>query len=71
MTTHYLDIRYSHDGGRNWSNWRTVDLGTVGSYGRRCRIRRLGSGFQPIFQFRDTSPFKADLLAVSIQASTA
>jgi hypothetical protein len=70
VTEHYIDICYSIDGGRNFSKWRTVDVGTVGSFMKKCRIRRLGSGYTFIWWLRDTSPFKADLVACSVQAGS-
>lgn len=61
-----IDIRYSRDGGNNWSDWRKLDMGNVGDFVKRVQIRRLGRGRQWVFAFRITDPAKADILAASI-----
>lgn len=70
MTTHNLEIRYSKDGGRNWSNWRVKDVGTTGDYMQRAQFLRLGSGRQYLFEIRDTSPYRGDVIAASIHAES-
>lgn len=62
-----IDIRYSKDGGRNWSDWRRLDLGNTGDFVHRVTMRRLGRGRQWVFQVRVTDPVKADILGASIQ----
>lgn len=37
-----VSLRYSDDGGANWSNPITQTLGAVGSYGTNLQFRRLG-----------------------------
>lgn len=65
MTT--LDLRYSKDGGHNFSNWRQIDMGEVGHFVKRLTVRRLGQGRQWVFEVRVTDPVKADILAMSAQ----
>lgn len=61
-----VDVRYSKDGGRNWSDWRKLDMGTTGDFLKRLELRRLGSGRHWLFDIRVTDPVRADLIAASI-----
>lgn len=61
-----IDLRYSKDGGRNWSDWRKLDMGETGDFVKRLQARRLGRGFQWVFDIRVTDPVRADLIAGSI-----
>jgi len=61
----HIDVRYSRDGGRNWSDWRSLDMGEVGSFTQPIEVRRLGRGRQWVFDFRITDPVRADILAAS------
>ena len=61
----FIEIRYSKDGGHNWSNWRTLTTGNVGAYQTRVVARRFGQGRQIVFQIRDSSPRRCDLIAMS------
>lgn len=61
-TDHFVEICYSKDGGRNWSNWKRRDLGAVGQYEKRIRLLRLGRGRQWVFRIRVSSARKHDLL---------
>ncbi len=65
-TPSYVDIRYSKNGGRTWSNWRTVSLGTVGDFAKTTRPRRWGVSRQWIFHFRVTDPCRRDMLTAAI-----
>lgn len=60
-----VDFRYSKDGGRNWSHWRTRSLGELGDFQKRVQFNRLGQGRQWVFEVRVTDPVKRDLLAAS------
>lgn len=62
-----VEIRYSKDGGENWSDWRAVDLGSTGDFMKRVVIRRLGRGRQWVFAYRITDNVRADCLAASLQ----
>jgi len=59
---HTCLVCYSKDGGRNWSNWREMDLGAVGEYQKQLKMNRLGRGRQWVFKIRVSSPRKHDLL---------
>ena len=66
--SHKVELRTSHDGGRNWSDWREYDLGEAGQFDGRATWRRLGQTRQLVFQVRDVSPYRGDLIAASIDA---
>jgi hypothetical protein len=61
-----VNVRYSKDGGRNWSDWRKIDMGDVGDFCKRVQLRRLGRGYQWVFDILITDPVPADLIAASI-----
>jgi hypothetical protein len=63
----FVDIRYSKDGGRNWSHWKRRSLGEVGDFMKRVRVNRLGRGRQWVFDIRVTDDCRADLLAASVK----
>lgn len=63
----YIDLRYSKDGGHNWSDWRRLELGDTGDFVKRIETRRIGRGRQFVFEVRVTDPVKADILAASLQ----
>lgn len=62
-----VDFRYSRDGGANWSDWRTYDLGETGDFVKRVTIRCLGIGRQWVFAYRITDNVRADCLSASSQ----
>jgi hypothetical protein len=63
-----IDIRYSKDGGRNWSDFRSLDMGSTGDFLKEVQTRSLGMGREWIFDIRVTDPVRADLMAASIMA---
>lgn len=63
----FVDIRYSKDGGNNWSHWKRRSLGDVGDFMKRVRVHRLGRGRQWVFDIRVTDNCRAALLAASLQ----
>ena len=42
QTNPFTELRYSDDGGANWSMPRQLELGEQGEYAKRCRAHRLG-----------------------------
>ena len=60
-------VRYSKDGGHNWSAWRERSLGEVGEFTKRVTMRRLGLGRQWVFDIKVTDDVKRDLMAASMQ----
>lgn len=65
-----LNLRYSKDGGRNWSGWRNIPMGEVGDFQQRLTARRLGQGIRWVFDIRVTDPVRADLIAASMQVES-
>ncbi|WP_312321255.1 hypothetical protein, partial [Stenotrophomonas sp.] len=59
-------VRYSKDGGRNWSNWKERSLGQIGQYQQRIKLMRLGRGRQWVFDIEVSSPRKSDLLGAVV-----
>lgn len=66
MSDRILQFRYSDDGGRNWSEWREKDLGAEGNRMVPCTFRRLGFTEHRIFQIRDVSPYRQDVVAAAV-----
>lgn len=62
----YVDLRYSKDGGRNWSEFRKIELGETGDFVKRVQARALGMGRQWVFEIRVTDPIRADILSGSM-----
>ena len=62
MSDNFVRVRYSKDGGRNNSNWRTVSLGELGEYQKRIAMRQLGTGRNWRLEIEVSSPVKRDLL---------
>lgn len=63
-----VDVRYSKDGGANWSDWRTLPFGETGDFCKRIELRRLGRGRQWVFDIRVTDNVNADFMAGSIMS---
>lgn len=66
VTPSSVDIRYSKNGGRTWSNWRTVSMGKQGDFVKETRAHRWGISRQWVFHFRVTDPCKRDMLTVAV-----
>lgn len=60
-------IRYSKDGGYNWSDHRVRSLGEAGEFCKKVQVARLGQGQQWVFDISVADPVRADLMAASIQ----
>jgi hypothetical protein len=58
----HIDFRYSKDGGRNWSDWRQLEIGETGEFCMEVVTRQLGIGRQWVFDIRLTDPVRADIL---------
>lgn len=52
-----LELRWSGDEGRTWTDWRSINLGLEGQYNKPVVFRKLGLMRRPgrIFQFRATA----------------
>lgn len=54
-----IAMRYSDDGGHNWSSWMNASMGKLGEHHIQCVWRKLGiSELGRIFEFKVTDPVK-------------
>lgn len=69
----YVRIRYSDDGGYNFSNWDQEKIGQVGEYYTRPYFTRQGKTRHRVYHISCSSPRKRDLLGavVVIQGTNA
>jgi hypothetical protein len=65
-----ISLRYSDDGGENWSNWRELAAGETGQFLEPITARQLGITRHRIWEFRDTSGYATDILSASIKADS-
>lgn len=63
-----VQLSYSDDFGRNFTNIRYADLGAIGEYNKRVRFHRLGRTRGRIFRIQVSSPCVHDLLGGNIDA---
>jgi len=75
-TTPQMMLRWSDDGGHNWSNEMWADSNKIGQTGTRVIFRRLGStkpstGLDRIFELSGTDPIPMTLLNAELDAEPA
>ena len=61
-------MRYSDDGAKTWSNYRSTSMGKIGEYQNRCVWRRNGRARGRIYQFRVTDPVKVSINGAYIES---
>jgi len=66
-----VEMRYSDDGGRNFSTWRWENFGRLGEYNARVFFSRLGRFRSRLFHIRISSPVRRDLIAATGDADVA
>lgn len=69
-----LMIRWSDDGGHNWSNGRTLDMGQIGKFSKRMITRRLGrvwGSIARIFEISFTDPVPLRIVDADLVAEPA
>lgn len=59
-------LRYSNDGGQNWSNWRQMTLGNVGRTLARARSTMLGSAIDRVWHLRVTDDVQCHPIAIVV-----
>ena len=59
-------MRFSNDGGRNWSNERMRSAGKTGEYGKRVRWERCGIGRQRVFEISTSDPIPWRVLGAQL-----
>lgn len=67
-------LRWSDDGGHNWSNMRVAPVGTQGQSGIRVKFNRMGStrrnsGLDRIFELSATDQFQVALIGADMEAA--
>lgn len=65
-----IEIRYSNDGGHNWSGWRELAAGDTGDFITPLIARRLGMARHRIWEIRDTSDTPQDIIAASLMVES-
>lgn len=60
-----LMMRYSRDGGQNWSAELHRSIGPIGATQARVRFNRLGAGRDWVFEFKVSDPVQVVLLAAT------
>lgn len=64
----FIQVRYSDDGAKNYSNWRNLPTGETGDHLATLVTRRLGMTRHRVWEFMDTSDTAQDVIAASIIA---
>lgn len=67
-------LRYSDDGGHQWSSEKFAEVGETGETARRVMFRRLGatrrnSGLDRIFELSGTDPFPVAIIGAELEAA--
>lgn len=64
--SHYIELRYSNDGGNNWTDWQSRETGETGAFRTQLVWRRLGMARERTWELRDTSPVAADIMGAEL-----
>ena len=62
----FFQLRYSNDGGYNYSDWRNLAESSTGGFMAELVARRLGMARHRVWEIMDTSDAAQDVLAASI-----
>ena len=64
-----VEMRYSDDGGKNWSTWRSKRLGKIGQYSTEVRFSKLGQASRKgrSYQVRSSSAVTRGLLGATLR----
>ena len=65
-------LRWSDDGGHNWSNEHWTSIGQIGQYGKRAFWRRLGMTLKirdRVYEVSGTDPVKIAIMGAELRAS--
>ena len=60
-----VQLRYSNDGGLNWSNWQMRSLGKTGEFKKRVVWHRLGQARDRVWQVRCTDDVTFNIIGAS------
>lgn len=61
-----VELRYSDDFGRNYSNWKIRSMGTIGEYAKRIRFGPMGRFRNRVFHIRCGDPVRRELILASV-----
>lgn len=64
-----VQVRSSSDGGNNWTQWRDLADGKTGNFVHDLVATRFGRHRWVMFEFRDTSTYRSDVLAASARVT--
>jgi hypothetical protein len=64
-----LMLRYSNDGGRSWSNYKTRSMGGAGSYATRVKYGPTGAGRNRVWEISMTDPVPFVVVGANVRAS--
>jgi hypothetical protein len=71
VTDHFCSIRYSDDGGHNFSSARIASIGAAGRYNQTIDERRWGQTCERVWDVEVSSPAKSDLIGAEIMLEEA
>jgi hypothetical protein len=64
-----IDMRFSDDGARTWSNVRTESIGQTGEYKKRVRWLRLGKSRNRVYEVVDSDPVNITFVDAFVKTS--
>ena len=64
-----LNLRWSNDGGHQWSNEYSVDIGQTGEYEKRAIWRRLGRARNRVYELNYSDPAPLRIIDDNLEAS--
>jgi Mg2+ and Co2+ transporter CorA len=65
-----MQLRYFNDGANNGCDWRNFPEVETGEFIKPLIMRRLGTCRHRVWEFRDSSNTKADVIACSIMVES-
>ena len=65
-----LDLRWSRDFGKTWSNWVTLDIGADGEHETRVRHTQLGQGRNWVFEVRIAARIQKTIIGASLEVTS-
>jgi hypothetical protein len=64
-----INLRWSNDGGHQWSNELSAGIGQAGNYGQRVMFRRLGRGRSRVWEVSASDPVPYRLVGAYLDVS--
>jgi len=63
-----LNLSWSEDFGRTWSNARQISMGKTGEYRKRLKFWRLGQARDRVYKIEISDPVKRVILSADLEA---